>query len=305
MPLVMARAESRSAVLGRCGRPSGRCGEGRIPPGAEGQGEAGAAAPDMGARPGAWRAPRGCDSQPSGARPARPRGKLERAVRPQTEPALGQLAPGQTPYEQSALAHGGVQGPAARRRGGPPVPRAGEHGLEPRQSLPSSALGEVSSTKRTSHMSRAETAAEQRLRSLSLSPSKLSAPPRNWCLKRSPPVRPAGAAGQSCPPGVSKNMRRPAGPPSGESGPRYRLMPSGAGRGQAARGQHEVIDPVRHGVAAGIGGVRAGSAQLPAGGQEPAAVFRVSRRRGAGASPRLWAGAPPAGSGARSWPGPP
>ena len=74
-------------------------------------------------------------------------------------------------------------------------------------------------------MSRAETAAEQRLRSLSLSPSKLSAPPRNWCLKRSPPCAPGRGSRSVLPSGVSKNMRRPAGPPSGESGPRYRLMP--------------------------------------------------------------------------------
>ena len=124
-----AGGEQVCKVLGRCGKAAGRCGKGRIRRGAEGQGEA------RGKAPGHGRKGRGDGAHPGVRQPAerlaqRVRAKLERAVRPQTEPALGQLAPGQTPYEQSALAHGGVQAQPPEGGVALPVPRAGEHGLE-------------------------------------------------------------------------------------------------------------------------------------------------------------------------------
>ena len=98
-------------------------------------------------------------------------------------------------------------------------------GSNSRQSRPSRARGLFSSTKRTSQRSRAETAAEQRLWSASLSPSKLSAPPLKAWLKLRPPAAPGRGRRSVLPSGVSKYMRRPAGPVRGSSGPRYMPMP--------------------------------------------------------------------------------
>lgn len=69
-------------------------------------------------------------------------------------------------------------------------------------------------------MSRAETAAEQRLWSASDSPSKLTAPPLSAQLKSRPPEAPGRGSRSTGPEAVSSLSLSPDGPSSGSDGPR-------------------------------------------------------------------------------------
>ena len=202
---------------------------------------------------------------------------FERPVRPQAEPALGEVAARQPAYEQRALAHARLEAEPPVGGVALPVARTRQHRLKlqaepPLERAPGLQLDEPD----LAHVAGRDRRGAETVERLGLALEAHGPAP-----ERPAEIEAAGRARQ----GQQVNGARGGLEPEPQSrraleralGAAVERHAARAGPGHAARGEQDVVDPVRDGHAAGQGGIRAGSAKLPALSREPVRFFGYIR----------------------------